>query len=87
MFKREDNGAGLQFWDPFFKSASYSHWGVITQRADTNSLLLHRKDAGFERSQCMSDRIRIIKHEAVPGCGSFEVRGFRTTYAAPTKRP
>ena len=22
----------------------------------------------------MSDRIRIIKHEAVPGCGSFEVR-------------
>jgi hypothetical protein len=22
----------------------------------------------------MTDRIRIIKHEAVPGCGSFEVR-------------
>jgi hypothetical protein len=22
----------------------------------------------------MPDRIRIIKHEAVPGCGSFEVR-------------
>jgi hypothetical protein len=22
----------------------------------------------------MADRIRIIKHEAVPGCGSFEVR-------------
>jgi hypothetical protein len=21
-----------------------------------------------------TDRIRIIKHEAVPGCGSFEVR-------------
>jgi hypothetical protein len=24
--------------------------------------------------QAMSDRIRIIKHEALPGCGSFEVR-------------
>ena len=22
----------------------------------------------------MTDRIRILKHEAVPGCGSFEVR-------------
>jgi hypothetical protein len=22
----------------------------------------------------MTDRIRLIKHEAVPGCGSFEVR-------------
>ena len=22
----------------------------------------------------MSDHIRIIKHEAIPGCGSFEVR-------------
>jgi hypothetical protein len=22
----------------------------------------------------MTDRVRIIKHEAVPGCGSFEVR-------------
>jgi hypothetical protein len=22
----------------------------------------------------ISDRVRIIKHEAVPGCGSFEVR-------------
>jgi len=22
----------------------------------------------------MSDRTRIVKHEAVPGCGSFEVR-------------
>jgi hypothetical protein len=22
----------------------------------------------------MTDRLRIIKHEAVPGCGSFEVR-------------
>ena len=22
----------------------------------------------------MTDRIRIIKHEAVPGCGSFEAR-------------
>jgi len=22
----------------------------------------------------MSDRVRIIRHEAVPGCGSFEVR-------------
>jgi hypothetical protein len=24
--------------------------------------------------QTMTDRIRIIKHEAVPDCGSFEVR-------------
>ena len=70
------------------------HWGVLAQRADNDSLLLHRKDAGFERSltvhrrfsfcsrnrearlghECMSDRIRIFKHQAVPGGGSFEVR-------------
>jgi hypothetical protein len=30
--------------------------------------------SGLAAVNRMSDRIRIIKHEAVPGCGSFEVR-------------
>jgi hypothetical protein len=33
-----------------------------------------RPGAQLNQATGMTDRIRIIKHEAVPDCGSFEVR-------------
>jgi hypothetical protein len=64
--RRENCGAALKTFSPSCRELYSGHDGLQPR---------HRCEGGKTAGcRCMTNRIRILKHETVPDCGSFEVR-------------